>query len=527
MDSNVEQFMDKLQSHLNIKIILYGLCLFFYIVSFHYIFKESSAQYMAWILAFVVNAAYPFIWLGDYTNLIKVIPSGHEMISYFYSSICLFATLLLQFILLIFVISKNENVRKHTKYLLHKNEDTINKNDSLTTIKEKEDALKTKNRATVNEKNFIETPSHHLIKRDKIIKKMFIANTVMIWCMVSYIFAKYLHRSEKREDFPVGGSISWWINNVFVIAIFLDTFFYAFFKSIYLPPLVKAFVVFCITFIGILFSCFLRIRLHKNHDKYGYHIVNIQNPFTRKFERRINQYKDLTMFFFASFISIIIFLVIAFICYLMGVEKSGNIVSGIGSIATIIIFALFYKKKNAIFKTVDKLKECIFFFLCLIFGIVGTPVAVTVVEILLLMFDRSLGRQWVLGWVSGILFFFLTIFLFTYGKKEGYMRVLKSRIDERGLIHTRNHRYYKQNWIKHDDDVPFKTFIAILISMAIGVFMGLATEYPMFKFLHNVIGAPIWFVLKYLAPLAIVALAIVQFIFAYKNFQVTKYTTDG
>ena len=104
MDSNVEHFLNKFQSHLNIKIILYGLCLFFYITSFHYIFLNSSAQYMAWLLTFVVNAAYPFLWLGDYMNLVKyrLIP-WEEIGSYFYISICLFSTLLLEIILLIFV----------------------------------------------------------------------------------------------------------------------------------------------------------------------------------------------------------------------------------------------------------------------------------------------------------------------------------------------------------------------------------------------------------------------------------------
>jgi hypothetical protein len=317
---------------------------------------------MAWILTFVVNASYPFIWLGDYTRLASVIPSGRQMIFYFYSSCCLFFTLLVQFIVLVLVITKNENVRKNTKYIIHKNEDTIN-GKTFETPKEKEEALDAANKQSVNTNNYIQTTSQHLVKRDKIIKKLYVTNTVLIWCMVSYMFSIYL-KPNNAASFEVGGPISWWISSVLFLAERIDFLFKGFFSSILVPPLVKAFIVFCISFISILFSFFLRIpkkSLSKSSVD-AYRIKNIDSPFPRKFERRIRQYKDLTMFFFASFLSLLCFLMLGGIHTWLNGSK--YIYQGIGALISVILFVVLFKEKNKILSSTTKVKEMIYFFLC-------------------------------------------------------------------------------------------------------------------------------------------------------------------
>jgi len=257
----------------------------------------------------------------------------------------------------------------------------------------------------------------------------------------------------------------------------------------------------------------------------AYQIKNIESPFPRKFDRRINQYKDLTMFFFASFLSLICFVILGGLH--MWVKGPIYFYQGIGALLTVILFGVLFKEKNKILSSKNKVKEMIFFFLCFIFGIVGTPVAVASLEMIFLCFNRSLGQGLVLKSVTAIFFIFLVSFLFSYGVKEGKMKVLRSRIKKNGMIKTWNQKYTKKNWVIHEDDLSLKTFLAILISIVFGLFFGLATHYDMFQFLYQLVRMPMVFVLKILAPITIVALVIVQYFFAYKNFQETKYHTDG
>jgi type IV secretory pathway TrbL component len=100
-------------------------------------------------------------------------------------------------------------------------------------------------------------------------------------------------------------------------------------------------------------------------------------------------------------------------------------------------------------------------------------------------------------------------------------------VDKKGLVHTKNVEYTKKNWILHEDDLPFKTFLSILITMTISLFIGLSAHYDMFTFLYNLVSYPMKFILMYLAPITILGLVLVQFVFAYKNYQITKYYTDG
>ena len=163
MDPTIEYVLKRVQINTNFQIVLYVLCLFFYIISFHYLFINSSAQYMAWILTFVVNAIYPFVWLVDYYKVLQLLDSNQSpyKTSYLYTSVCLFITIILQFVVLVFVISKNENIRKRTQSILERNDNT--------------------NKNTISP-NFIETKDKRLIKRDTIIKKLYVTNTVLIWC---------------------------------------------------------------------------------------------------------------------------------------------------------------------------------------------------------------------------------------------------------------------------------------------------------------------------------------------------------
>jgi len=505
-NKQLSDFVNKLSEHVNVKFVACIVLIISYIISFSYLLHDQSAEYMAWIFTFIVNTFFPFVWLEDFMKLSKILSTKNKSgelenpahyYSYLYAFACVGITFLLQFVVLVFIMIKNENIRKMKK------REKERQNNSLELNEKKVD--------TTN----IATSDKLVERRDKVTTKLYITSTVLIWGIVAYNFSEYisilkdkekdadpnLSRSLTKGSFTIGADIEWWISLIHNGALSIDGIWHEYVDAIQAPPMVKSFSMYCITFIAIFFGCFIRIPRHPlSHNKNDrYRIVNIDTVFNAKFERRMKDYKELTMFFFASFIS---FCTLLFF-FMISVPK--NIALGLSFCCMVVYFAVFYKKIDKIFKTRENLQKIIYFFFCLIFAFLGTPPAIGLIEVGMRLANQSLNKKvWGVNLLSisvGFIFTFLLFFLYGYG------------IDKK--------------WVFNDEGKPFKTFLAVMITMAISLFMALSTQFNMLTALYTGVVSLLKLVLKYLAPIGLISFIIVQFIFTFKNYQQFKRKTDG
>ena len=83
----------------------------------------------------------------------------------------------------------------------------------------------------------------------------------------------------------------------------------------------------------------------------------------------------------------------------------------------------------------------------------------------------------------------------------------------------------KQDWIGNHNGKPMQMFNVVMVCMALSLFIGLSTSYPVSNLLYHSIKNIMEIVLVFIAPIAIVVLSIVQFLFAFKNHEKYQKTS--
>ena len=58
-------------AQINSKAVYYVLCIVVYIISFIYLFNYKSTEYIAYIITFILNCIFPFIWLEDLQKFLR------------------------------------------------------------------------------------------------------------------------------------------------------------------------------------------------------------------------------------------------------------------------------------------------------------------------------------------------------------------------------------------------------------------------------------------------------------------------
>lgn len=492
-------------------VVLYLVSIILYIISFVQLFKKGSSEYIAYVFVFIVNALSPFIWLSDYRNLVF---SNFGNLSHMidkekgqlgnilmqYRSFGIYIASILQFLALFFVLFKNENVRKIN---LHnrKNTDDDTKND-----------IETKN--TKTEQN------------DKSILAIFVTIVTVIWALVGHTFSLPTNKDINVSLFEnvlylqeesLQSSNMGFVNNIrllmslplkFIKAI--EGKWLAQMNRIQTTPLVKAFSFYVITFIVSFFGIFVRIprKYYEYKAMSRFNIVNMESPFPRVFERNLDQYRNLSMFFLSTLLSL-------FICVILYLANSFTnmpkvVLQMLGVVVVAIIFGTLFGKSKEILPNSYSVKALIFFFLCVVFGMLGTPVILGIVQLFTeiglfekpiqifanmmnteIPFAKTLNIGGLLGILFAFVFIFLTFLLFGLGMKN--------------------------SWLENVDGKPILMFNVVLVCMAISLYVATSTSYAVSELLYNFIKNIMEIVLVFVAPIAIVILSIVQFIFAYQN----------
>lgn len=502
------------------QVILYIVSIILYIISFIHLNKKGSSEYVAYIFVFILNVLTPFIWLGSYRDIVfnnfgnfsHMYENGKGNLGNIlmqYRSWGIYITFFLLFLSMLFVLMKNEDVRRMLK---------MNKDDE--NMREGKSNLDTLNKTT--EQN------------DKSIFAILVTIIVTIWSLVGHTFSLptekdygvsffenmlYIQESYLQKD-NTGfiRNIRWLLTLPKLFIQTIETKWMSQMDRIRTTPLVKSFSFYCITFIAVFFGIFVRIpiRPHRYKIMDRFNIVNMESPFPQKFERNIHSFRDFSMFVLCSLISI----VLAIIMYTFGksTSMSKGILQFLTSAFVIIIFASMFGKKFDILPDSASVKSLIFFFLSIVFGLLGTPVILGILQIFTetgifelpikafsemlgtpISYARTLNVGSLLNVLFMLIFLFLTFFIFGFGMKN--------------------------NWVSNDNGKSMTMFNVILVCMALSLYVGLSTSYPISTLLYSMIKNTMEVVLIFIAPLALVILAIVQFIFAFKNHE--KYKRFG
>ena len=135
--------------------IIFFICIVLYILSFVFLYQRGITEYIAYVFVFIVNFIFPFVWLKDYRqfmhfnfgNTRDVLWNSSSSISQIFMHIrsnAIYVVLGLQMITMLFILLKNENVRKMK---------SMNKNEY----------------ASREEKNNLDTKNHHTEYKDNVI----------------------------------------------------------------------------------------------------------------------------------------------------------------------------------------------------------------------------------------------------------------------------------------------------------------------------------------------------------------------
>lgn len=481
------------------RFLFYMASVAMYCISFYYLFiKHLPSENIIFIFIFVMNAIFPFIWVKDFLLVDSKEIFAHRLV--FYRNIGVAAALSMQFLSLFLVVLKNENVRKMK---------------ILSTRKDEED----NNREQIKNLN---TNDEGTEKADRIIAILFVTITTLIWGVIGVSFSenKLIIKNDSQNDIPPRfvRTIRWLLNQPYHVINNVEIIWHNFMNRIDFSPLIKAFCMYCVTFIVTFFGAFVRIPYYKNPRQHNpmdlFNVVNMKPIFSGIFMRNLDQYRSLSVFFLSMIVSL------SFACIMFTLKSffqsiPKNLIIGATIVGFAIFFGCFFGKRQEIFPDADSVKSLIFFLLCFIFAAVGTPVALAVVQLLIemgllnifiKMFSRMFNQSTPLlttlnynGLFEGSAGIFFTVLLFAmYGLGKD------------------------KKWLSNANGKSMQMFLVTLVTMTISLFTAIGTKYRISLGLYELIKHVMQLVLVYVAPLSLIALAMVQFVFSYKNYMKYK-----
>lgn len=462
-----------IENETTVSIVVYLVTIVLYGLSFVYLFKGGAAEYIVWIMLFILSMITPLLWAGDMFGLFEILsrtlPEMNKNI-FLYGVGSLVAGTFILIITLFLVMMKNDEIRK---------------------VKTKQGHYK-----DTSELPDLSTKLHSVKKNDRIIDIMFTTVVTLIWGIVGFNFGEYLSpenvklgsEAKMREQFPFGSRIQALLTAVPTILSWIDKSIQSVTKVIPLPPLSKAMVVYAITFVVVFFGIFAKIKVFDDLTFGRVEVTNMTPLFPPRYYKEEREIRH--------FVIILLTLLIGGVLYecMNSVSAiNGYIKSTVLSIATIVMFAVFFSKEKDLFPT-EKLQDIIFFFLCVLFGVVGAAPFTAIIESLARFIPNMyLGSSAPFVYTVNVVV--ITAITFMVGMSD--------------------------DWIELDGKM-MKMFLATLITMTIALFMALSTEYSVFKGTYDFVALIIRFVMKYLAPIAVLILSILTSVYAHKNYNAVK-----
>ena len=301
-----------------------------YCISFSQIVEQTSTEYISWILITALNLTFPFSWFSE---LLKTLSSANknpvESNATLFSIVSIGITYLAHFIMLMFVLLKNENIRKRKE-----------RNGEFD--KGFDQNLKVKDAGV------------ELI--DRIIAILFITSSVIIWAIAGGLFYLFVPTDpivgNNDKKFPIGSRVKSMIDLFYGFMTSIDSKWHSWMDILPISTVTKALLVYCVVFIVVLFTFFLRLKYRRSQvnmdDKrkvhpYGqpppslvldsHEIVNIPNIFGPEFDRNIYHYERFGKV-------LIVFLILFLGCTGIGLAGTFNSWSHIGTLKIMVPFVI-------------------------------------------------------------------------------------------------------------------------------------------------------------------------------------------
>ena len=475
----IKQFIEE---HTNVNIVTYLITIVLYVISFTFLFRKDTTEYIVWILIFILNFVTPLLWSTDMFRLLDVLSGQMPEMNknlFIYGLFGMVITSILTFIGILLVIMKNEDVRLIKKSEGHYN-DTTEAPDLKTNIRGVE-------------------------KTDRNIMILYTTVVTLIWGMVAFNFSEYLTGSaEKSKAYPFGSKIKAMMDVIPNILGYIDDLIHYYSQQIQLSPLLKCTAFYMVTFVVVLFGIFAKVNYFPTESTVGLReeieIVNMSHLFTERFDIEFFRIKQFVIFVVGLLSTLLFggaFDVIK--SYFFGTNDSSSHLVFISMlIFGGICFPLLYSYQDTLFSK-DRVKEIAFFFISIIFGMVAAPPIVAIVESVIGLF-RSKG-----------------ITFFTGSNYPMYMMIISSVLISSSIFIVG----MTDDWIDQKGK-HMKTLLALLVTMLISLFMGFSAEYRVFTNLFTGIGALLRIAMKFLAPITAMILSALIVYYANQNYKIVN-----
>ena len=472
----IKQFIEE---HTNVNIVTYLITIVLYVISFTFLFRKDTTEYIVWILIFILNFVTPLLWSTDMFRLFDVLsgqlPEMNKNI-FMYGLFGMVITSILTFIGLLLVLMKNEDIRK------------IKKSQGLYNDTTESPDLKTNIRGVE--------------KTDRDIMILYTTVVTLIWGMVAFNFSEYLTGStDKTKAYPFGSKIKAMMDVTPNILGYIDDLIHYYSKQIQLSPLLKCTAFYMVTFVVVLFGIFAKVNYFPSESTVGLReeieIVNMSHLFTERFEIEFFRIQQFVIFVVGLLSTLLFGSAFDFVNKLFKSDSSSHVVFISMLIFAGICFPLLYSYQDKLFSK-DRVKEIAFFFISVIFGMVASPPIVAIVEGAMGLF-RS----------QGIPFF--------TGNNAMYMMIVSSMLIASSVFIVG----MTDDWIDQKGK-HMKALLALLVTMFISLFIGFSAEYRVFTNLFTGIGALLRIVMKFLAPTIAMILSALIVYYANKNYKIVN-----
>ena len=560
--------------HINLGLAFFVMVVILYVINFIYLFKKNT-EYLAWILAFILNAIFPITWV---MSIMKYPGSTYK--NYLFG--CITIGLILEFTALLITVITNSIVQERSG-IYEKNKRTEENPDPTIDVPNKTtydtivnsisgtiagivsmnhalSAYFNSNKKDGNPRR--KQKSFHVADKIKenneINKKLYTTTSVLIIGAISNYFIDQ-RNSELEKGLPaktaLGNNIHWWLTFIPRKLEEFGDMWQRIVSDIPIDPFFRSFLLFCIGFLIFMFS-FVRVfpNFREINDPYlnengvkGY-VMNMYFDIP-KFPNIYNQsagpvnFQVLISFFFALFMFIIIpFLATIFnmrsVASFVLLENPSmiNIILYIGWLLLFIVPLISgITTQTPVGVTNAGTNGLLMTIIGFLFAVLGTPVLFMVVELLSRLFNLPLSRYLKRGWNNPIdenLFNSIGNNLpFTNGRSPSdpynwimlfilfaffgvWFGIMVAGITGKWLDNAGNGKI-------------IKFIIIFIISMIIGWCLALSPYFNVFSILTNITLVPVKMVLYFLAPITIFALSTTQLALADQASKVTGKVTDG
>ena len=464
------------------KVVYFVLTIILQLISFVFLFQYKSTEYIVYIFSFVIFCISPLIWINDLLAIGRGInPKNIYFTLFQYKQLSLVISSIFVFLGIFLVILSNEKVRKQKV------------NEKIKNDKKHDWGEGKINDPDLNNLDVASASDKHT--KSEIMRLYFLVITLS-WGIILEAFSNSDTFGQKKSDADSGftKSMKWLLDIPYIILHAIDENMRENLDPLKIPPLINALAFYTVTFIVVFFGFFIRIPFGPKVD--WVKVVNMENIFNPMFRSNLDQYRNIAIFLTCLLFSLLLLCVFVFFGLFSG---RFALVSKIAlPLINITIWGLFFGFRRILDE--NGVKKLIMSLLSLLFSFLGTPVIIGIIQFFLEFIGKSLSFHWS---ILPLLMLCIFVSLFSIALSLGFV------------------------WIDNDESKQLQIFNAILVCMAVSLFVGLSTTYNVFTNLYNLIRIILEGVFVYIVPLLVVILSIVLFIFSLKIYQKDLISTDG